>query len=78
MQSNNQNQVDKITQRKQKIGIFGNQHAQMKQEQLATTDTFSLPVKQDSLNPNLKNIKLNIKEVRNKLFKCVTFLFAFL
>ena len=51
----NQNQVDKITQRKQKIGVFGNQHAPMKQEQIATTDTFSLPVKQDSLNPNLKN-----------------------
>jgi hypothetical protein len=50
-----QNQVDKITQRKQKIGVFGNQHVPMKQEQLATTDTFSLPVKQDSLNPNLKN-----------------------
>jgi len=50
-----QNQVNKITQRKQKIGVFGNDHAPMKQEQLATTDTFSLPVKQDSLNPNLKN-----------------------
>ena len=51
----NQNQVDKITQRKQKIGVFGNQHAPMKREQIATTDTFNLPVKQDSLNPNLKN-----------------------
>jgi len=51
----NQSQVDKITQRKQKIGVFGNQHVQMKREQIATTDTFSLPVKQDSLNPNLKN-----------------------
>jgi hypothetical protein len=51
----NQNQVDKITQRKQKIGVFGNPHAQMKQQQIATTDTYSLPVKQDSLNPNLKN-----------------------
>jgi hypothetical protein len=50
-----QNQVDKITQRKQKIGVFGNQHAPMNREQLATTDTFNLPVKQDSLNPNLKN-----------------------
>jgi len=49
------NQVDKITQRKQKIQVFGNQHVQMKQEQIATSDTFSLPVKQDSLNPNLKN-----------------------
>jgi hypothetical protein len=27
----------------------------MNQEQIATTDTFQLPVKQDSLNPNLKN-----------------------
>ena len=51
----NQSQVDKITQRKQKIGVFGNQHVQMKREQIATTDTFSLPAKQDSLNPNLKN-----------------------
>jgi len=51
----NKNQVDKITQRQQKIQVFGNQHSQMKREQIATTDTFSLPVKQDSLNPNLKN-----------------------
>jgi hypothetical protein len=50
-----QNQVDKITQRKQKIGVFGNQHNPMNRQQLATTDTFNLPVKQDSLNPNLKN-----------------------
>jgi hypothetical protein len=46
---------ENLTQSNQKIGVFGNQHAPMKQEQLATTDTFSLPVKQDSLNPNLKN-----------------------
>ena len=50
-----QNQTNKITQRKQKVGVFGNQHAPMKREQIATTDTFALPVKQDSLNPNLKN-----------------------
>ena len=48
-------QTDKITERKQKVQTFSNQHAPMKREQLATTDTFSLPVKQDSLNPNLKN-----------------------
>ena len=52
---NDKNQTDKITQRKQKIGIFGNQHNAMNREQIATTDTYSLPVKQDSLNPNLKN-----------------------
>ena len=52
---NDQNQVNKITNRQQKIGVFGNQHAPMNREQLATTDTYQLPVKQDSLNPNLKN-----------------------
>ena len=49
------NQVNKITQREQKIGVFGNDHVPMKRQQIATTDTFRLPVKQDSLNPNLKN-----------------------
>jgi hypothetical protein len=48
-------QTDKITNRQQKIKTFGNQHQPMEREQIATTDTFNLPVKQDSLNPNLKN-----------------------
>lgn len=52
---NDQNQVNKITNRQQKIGVFGNQHVPMNREQIANTDTFQLPVKQDSLNPNLKN-----------------------
>ena len=50
-----QNQVNKITNRKQKIQVFGNEHVPMNREQIATTDTYNLPVKQDSLNPNLKN-----------------------
>jgi hypothetical protein len=49
------NQTDKITDREQKIQTFGNQHVPMDREQIATTDTYNLPVKQDSLNPNLKN-----------------------
>jgi hypothetical protein len=49
------NQVDKITDRKQKVQTFGNVHVPMNREQIATTDTVQLPVKQDSLNPNLKN-----------------------
>jgi hypothetical protein len=52
---NDETQTSKITQRKQKIGVFGNQHDTMKREQIATTDTYDVPVKQDSLNPNLKN-----------------------
>lgn len=49
------NQNNKITDRKQKVQTFGNQHAPMKREQLGVNDTFQVPVKQDSLNPNLKN-----------------------
>ena len=49
------NQTEKITQRKQKIQLFNNPQVPMNREQIATTDTFNLPVKQDSLNPNLKN-----------------------
>jgi hypothetical protein len=49
------NQANKITDRKQKIQLFGNESVPMKREQIATTDTYNLPVKQDSLNPNLKN-----------------------
>jgi len=55
LQQSDTNQTNKITQRKQKVGIYDNDHNEMKQEQIATTDTYSLPVKQDSLNPNLKN-----------------------
>jgi len=50
-----QTQTDKITDRKQKIGLFGDQHMPMTREQLGINDTYSVPVKQDSLNPNLKN-----------------------
>lgn len=50
-----QNQTNKITQRKQKIGIFGDQHLPMTREQLGVNDVYNVPVKQDSLNPNLKN-----------------------
>jgi hypothetical protein len=55
LKQSDQNQTDKITNRQQKIGVFGNEHNPMNREQIATTDTFQLPVKQDSLNPNLKN-----------------------
>lgn len=48
-------QQDKITDRKQKIDVFGNEHVPMNREQIATTDTYNVHVKQDSLNPNLKN-----------------------
>jgi len=49
------NQNNKITDRVQKVQTFGNQHAPMKREQLGVNDTYQVSVKQDSLNPNLKN-----------------------
>jgi hypothetical protein len=55
LKQTNQTQVDKITDRKQKVGIFGDPHVPMKRQQLGVNDTFQVPVKQDSLNPNLKN-----------------------
>lgn len=48
-------QNDKTTQRKQKIDVFGNDHVPMNREQLGVNNTYSVPVSQDSLNPNLKN-----------------------
>ena len=50
-----QNQNNKITDREQKIEVFGNEHVSMTRQQLGVNDTYSVPVKQDSLNPNLKN-----------------------
>ena len=50
-----QNQNNKITDREQKIDVFGNQHVSMIRQQLGVNDTYNVPVKQDSLNPNLKN-----------------------
>lgn len=48
-------QEDKITDRKQKVELFGNQHIPMKREQLGINNTYNVPVAQDTLNPNLKN-----------------------
>jgi hypothetical protein len=55
LRQNDKNQTDKITERKQKIDVFGDQHLPMTREQLGVNDTFNVSVKQDSLNPNLKN-----------------------
>ena len=48
-------QSDKVTQRKQKIDVYGNSHVPMNREQLGVNNNFNLDVAQDSLNPNLKN-----------------------
>jgi hypothetical protein len=55
-QKNNPVQKDKITERKQKIDVYDSNQVPMKREQLGVNNTFDLPVAQDVLNPNLKNI----------------------
>ena len=55
LSQDDENQNDKITDRKQKIQTFWNQYVPMNRQQLGVNDTYQLPVKQDSLNPNLKN-----------------------
>jgi hypothetical protein len=55
-QPNNPVQNDKITERKQKVQVFDNQQFPMNREQLGINDTFSVPVEQDVLNPNLQNV----------------------
>ena len=49
------NQANKITERKQRIGIFDNNHNIMKRERLGVDNSFSVPVAQGQMNPNLKN-----------------------
>lgn len=55
-QKDNPTQDNKITDRKQKIKVFNDSlHLPMKQQQLGITNTVSVPVSQDILNPTLKN-----------------------
>jgi len=56
LNQNNSVQNDKITERKQKIDVYGNQHVPMKKDQLGVNNNYNVEVSQDVLNPNLKNI----------------------
>lgn len=60
LRQKNQNQNEKITERKDKIDIYNNTHVPMKREQLGINNTYSVEVAQDTLNPNLKNITTRI------------------
>ena len=56
LSQNNKVQDDKITDRKQKIDVYNNQHVPMKQQQLGVNNVYETSIAQDVLNPNLKNI----------------------
>lgn len=47
-------QNEKITARKQRIDVYGNQHVPMNREHLGVNNSYVLPVAQDVLNPNLR------------------------
>lgn len=49
------NQANKTTERKQRVGLYDNNHNIMKRERLGVANTFSVPVAQGQMNPNLKN-----------------------
>jgi hypothetical protein len=49
-------QKDKNTDRMQKVDVYDNNHMPMNRQQLGVNNTVDVPVAQDSLNPNLKNI----------------------
>ena len=49
-------QKDKVTDRVQKIDVYDNGHVPMNREQLGVNNNFTVPVAQDTLNPNLENI----------------------
>jgi hypothetical protein len=55
LRQDNKVQTEKITERKQKIDVYSNQHVPMKREQLGVNNNFNVDVAQDVLNPNLKN-----------------------
>ena len=56
LKQNNEVQDNKITDRKQKVDVYNNPHLPMKQEQLGVNNNFTVPVAQDTLNPNLENV----------------------
>jgi hypothetical protein len=49
-------QKDKTTDRIQKIDVYDNNHVPMNREQLGVSNNFQVPVAQDTLNPNLRNV----------------------
>ena len=49
-------QKDKNTERKEQIDVYDNNHVPMNREQLGINNNFTVPVAQDTLNPNLTNI----------------------
>jgi hypothetical protein len=56
LEQDNSVQKDKVTDRRQKVDVYDNEHVPMNREQLGINNNFQVPVSQDTLNPNLKNV----------------------
>lgn len=54
-QDDNPTQKNKVTDRVQQIDVYDNQHVPMNRNQLGVNNQFTVPVAQDTLNPNLEN-----------------------
>lgn len=55
LQQKDNEQVSKITGRENKVQVFDNGHLPMNREQLGVSNSFSVKVGQDTLNPTLQN-----------------------
>ena len=56
LKQNNENQMNKVTEREQKIEVFDNPQVPLKRQKLGINNTFDVPVAQGVMNPNLKNV----------------------
>lgn len=60
-QDTDENQYNKITQRKQKVSIYkNNDNYVMTKQHLGVSNTYNVPVAQGQINPNLKNTSVRI------------------
>jgi hypothetical protein len=60
LKQNDKIQTDKITERKQKIDVYDNEHVPMKKQELGVNNGYVVPIAQDKLNPKLENITKRI------------------
>ena len=58
-----ENQADRNTERKQRIGLFDNIHNVMGRERLGINQSYDLPVAQGQMNPNLKNVNTRLVNI---------------
>jgi hypothetical protein len=66
IQTNNPEQNNKRTDRRQRVKIFSNEHFPMKREALGVNQGYNLPIAQGELNPDLRNIYKRMVTIDSK------------